>query len=277
MWTKTTLQQQQTMCNGLAVHNPYEGAAGAKPTTRIIDESNQPVCLDHLKGVCQLKRQKCKYFHPAGEQHSDEPRQVCEVYLLTGFCKFGLRCRDYHPPRPCGIPRCSPACTQKMTEISKQEAVAVAAQAKGAGIWQPSEVAKQLAATVHDVLLSDSTDLSPFVAAMSTAQPITDFEEEFHPIVMDTLWSTAPIFAKERLLAFVSCVITSGILPPRYLHRLFDFLHGSALAPDSNGADFTQLLQALLNHLPENQNLLHPTIISQYQQRLKILLKRHRM
>lgn len=61
---------------------------------------NKPVCLDYLKGICHEKRWKCNYAHPplqSNSKRAEEDIQVCEVWVLTGSCKFGENCRDYHP------------------------------------------------------------------------------------------------------------------------------------------------------------------------------------
>jgi hypothetical protein len=79
---------------------------------------DMPVCLDYLKGVCHMKRWKCKYAHPPlrlmakgvrTETEGKKGRRVCEVWLLTGFCKFGESCRDYHPPLDDNEFCCAPA------------------------------------------------------------------------------------------------------------------------------------------------------------------------
>eukprot|EP01006_Ploeotia_vitrea_P010963 TRINITY_DN2904_c0_g1_i1.p1 TRINITY_DN2904_c0_g1~~TRINITY_DN2904_c0_g1_i1.p1 ORF type:complete len:464 (+),score=44.31 TRINITY_DN2904_c0_g1_i1:153-1544(+) len=102
--------------------------------------NDQPICLDWLKGVCARKRWKCKFAHPSvffwgnTEKKTASPpnrphiqdqrkrrsrtltRPICGVWILTGFCKFGSSCRDYHPPLDIvGGPVCPPALTSKLT------------------------------------------------------------------------------------------------------------------------------------------------------------------
>eukprot|EP01006_Ploeotia_vitrea_P015021 TRINITY_DN41537_c0_g1_i1.p1 TRINITY_DN41537_c0_g1~~TRINITY_DN41537_c0_g1_i1.p1 ORF type:complete len:120 (-),score=3.85 TRINITY_DN41537_c0_g1_i1:332-691(-) len=86
------------------VHNPYActlpaQVAGPPPDPPIC----KPVCLDFLRGECGLRRESCSYAHP--ELHVLTKRsnlvidgkKVCPIWSLTGFCKFGPRCNDYHP------------------------------------------------------------------------------------------------------------------------------------------------------------------------------------
>lgn len=85
---------------------------------RTSQQSNtgRPVCLDYLKGKCNSKRWKCKYAHPALPCSAlDDSDDLCDVWMLTGFCKFGDMCRNYHPPLDeslLGIP-IAPPITQK--------------------------------------------------------------------------------------------------------------------------------------------------------------------
>eukprot|EP00668_Euglena_longa_P006271 GGOE01007450.1.p1 GENE.GGOE01007450.1~~GGOE01007450.1.p1 ORF type:complete len:224 (-),score=51.71 GGOE01007450.1:1391-2014(-) len=63
------------------------------------------VCLDYLKGQCGAKRFQCKYQHPdlvglhhqLDEVQSGAEKEVCEVWALTGRCKFGSKCNKLHP------------------------------------------------------------------------------------------------------------------------------------------------------------------------------------
>jgi len=64
------------------------------------------VCLDYLKGECTSKRFHCRFLHPdladlqlqCGSA-GDGAAQVCEVWALTGRCKFGPNCKKLHLPR----------------------------------------------------------------------------------------------------------------------------------------------------------------------------------
>jgi len=64
------------------------------------------VCLDYLKGECTGKRFHCRFLHPdladlqlqCGSP-TDGAAQVCEVWALTGRCKFGPNCKKLHLPR----------------------------------------------------------------------------------------------------------------------------------------------------------------------------------
>eukprot|EP01006_Ploeotia_vitrea_P022731 TRINITY_DN55140_c0_g1_i1.p1 TRINITY_DN55140_c0_g1~~TRINITY_DN55140_c0_g1_i1.p1 ORF type:complete len:494 (-),score=64.85 TRINITY_DN55140_c0_g1_i1:87-1535(-) len=73
-----------------------------KPRTEIPhgDNSN-PICLDHLKGICPKKRWRCKYAHPPlwllPTAPTNSSRQICTVFILTGTCKYGDRCYGIHP------------------------------------------------------------------------------------------------------------------------------------------------------------------------------------
>jgi len=59
------------------------------------------VCLDYAMGTCT--RAQCKYPHPDAtplhrmrEQYGHQG-VVCEVYALTGHCRFGAKCTKTHP------------------------------------------------------------------------------------------------------------------------------------------------------------------------------------
>eukprot|EP00667_Euglena_gracilis_P003559 EG_transcript_3567 len=76
----------------------------------------RPLCLDFLKGKCGRERTYCRYYHPQPGEVSlaaspapspsqaavegtvhDPARPICEVWTLTGFCKYGPRCWKQHP------------------------------------------------------------------------------------------------------------------------------------------------------------------------------------
>eukprot|EP00667_Euglena_gracilis_P025409 EG_transcript_29831 len=92
-------------------------ASAAPPATAPAEEKRQ-LCLDFLNGKCGRHRSRCRYYHPAPGEVSalptvcpqgkksvptiagtihDPARPVCEVWALTGFCKFGARCWKQHP------------------------------------------------------------------------------------------------------------------------------------------------------------------------------------
>lgn len=84
------------------------------------------VCLDYLKGVCNDKRYKCKFAHPpmplvteAKTLSTTSKQEVCDVWVLTGFCKFGDKCRFFHPQLDDGSVTCAPAITAKMSRKKK--------------------------------------------------------------------------------------------------------------------------------------------------------------
>eukprot|EP01012_Entosiphon_sulcatum_P032848 TRINITY_DN4170_c0_g1_i1.p1 TRINITY_DN4170_c0_g1~~TRINITY_DN4170_c0_g1_i1.p1 ORF type:complete len:622 (-),score=80.75 TRINITY_DN4170_c0_g1_i1:295-2160(-) len=112
---------------------PSPGAAGFTANKQVNGRGNggrrdpSAVCLDYLKGVCNDKRYKCKYVHPPmplgptlveapiGGDTVEQKQEVCDVWILTGFCKFGEKCRFYHPVLDeSSAPMCSPAFTAKM-------------------------------------------------------------------------------------------------------------------------------------------------------------------
>jgi len=72
------------------------------------------VCLDYAMGTCT--RNHCKYPHPdptplhrMREQYGHQG-VVCEVYALTGHCRFGAKCTKMHPATdaPLEVPPQSP-------------------------------------------------------------------------------------------------------------------------------------------------------------------------
>eukprot|EP00668_Euglena_longa_P008462 GGOE01010180.1.p2 GENE.GGOE01010180.1~~GGOE01010180.1.p2 ORF type:complete len:251 (-),score=51.93 GGOE01010180.1:1361-2083(-) len=83
-------------------------AKGPLPTKEPVDPSIR-VCLDFLKGRCN--RMRCKFLHPdlfqyqqlSGAVQAQAGRQICEVWAMTGQCKFGAKCNKLHPafiPQP---------------------------------------------------------------------------------------------------------------------------------------------------------------------------------
>eukprot|EP00667_Euglena_gracilis_P026971 EG_transcript_32933 len=83
----------------------------------------RPLCLDFLNGKCGRHRALCRYYHPqpgevtlvvpphaapdtlapvtppAAGHLNGPPHPICEVWALTGFCKYGPRCWKRHPQR----------------------------------------------------------------------------------------------------------------------------------------------------------------------------------
>jgi hypothetical protein len=69
------------------------------------------VCLDYAAGTCT--RNHCKYPHPdptalhwMRAQYGHQG-VVCEVYALTGYCRFGANCTKMHPAFT--VPPCVPS------------------------------------------------------------------------------------------------------------------------------------------------------------------------
>ena len=77
-------------------HRPARAARTASTK-----KTEKPLCLDFLKGKCHRFRNGCRYYHPEpGEVVPLEQfagTQVCEVWALSGFCKFGAKCWKEHP------------------------------------------------------------------------------------------------------------------------------------------------------------------------------------
>eukprot|EP00667_Euglena_gracilis_P011108 EG_transcript_11334 len=130
-----------TLCGSL----PLTGATGAKqpPPAREDKAENRRVCLDYLKGRCV--RRRCRFPHPdlsdyrqlSGAVQAQAGRQVCEVWAMTGQCKFGGKCSKLHPyiitkpaqsaPNPAAPPE-RPPCP----------APAPAPDAPGTPLWGPT-------------------------------------------------------------------------------------------------------------------------------------------
>eukprot|EP00668_Euglena_longa_P010433 GGOE01012630.1.p1 GENE.GGOE01012630.1~~GGOE01012630.1.p1 ORF type:complete len:334 (+),score=37.02 GGOE01012630.1:59-1003(+) len=105
-------------------HKQSRQALVTSPTTSTPCRSPEPpaarpLCLDFLNGKCGRQRAHCRYYHPqpgdvtlvvppnspgpacptaavAGTVN-DPARPICEVWALTGFCKYGPRCWKQHP------------------------------------------------------------------------------------------------------------------------------------------------------------------------------------
>eukprot|EP00667_Euglena_gracilis_P010469 EG_transcript_10661 len=68
-----------------------------------LGDMDVPICLDFLKGRCT--RTQCRFLHPdlsqyeqlSGAVHARAGRRVCEVWAMTGQCKFGAKCNRLHP------------------------------------------------------------------------------------------------------------------------------------------------------------------------------------
>lgn len=111
-------------------HNPYT-TPYTEPVQHYEYPSSPSVCLDYLKGVCTDKRYRCKFAHPPLPDHPTAPvlpaqeyeaAQICSVWMLTGFCKFGTKCRFFHPPIDESTALCAPAITTKMVAfMTKQQ------------------------------------------------------------------------------------------------------------------------------------------------------------
>eukprot|EP00667_Euglena_gracilis_P012189 EG_transcript_12502 len=104
------------------------------------------VCLDYLKGKCT--REQCRFVHPdltAYQQLSEAVeaqagREMCEVWAMTGQCKFGAKCNKLHPvmvTNPAGpgqiiaLPAAAAPATDAGTAAA--EAPAAAEDSEGAG------------------------------------------------------------------------------------------------------------------------------------------------
>jgi hypothetical protein len=124
-----------------SAQKPKKGKTGSSPP---------PLCLDYLNGTCSQLRQHCRYYHPKpGEAIQNVPlvapsANVCEVWALTGFCKFGKACWKSHPT--------SPQVTPTNNQISKP-------LTKNFEEWKStSHISKPLAKNVEDWKLSEGAD-----------------------------------------------------------------------------------------------------------------------
>eukprot|EP01012_Entosiphon_sulcatum_P031467 TRINITY_DN397_c0_g1_i1.p1 TRINITY_DN397_c0_g1~~TRINITY_DN397_c0_g1_i1.p1 ORF type:complete len:418 (-),score=55.98 TRINITY_DN397_c0_g1_i1:253-1506(-) len=103
------------------VGNTWEAPKRRGPVKR----TPPSVCLDYLKGVCNDKRYKCKFAHPPLPAVNDQTplpsakQDVCDVWVLTGFCKFGAKCKHFHPVLDDAAVTCAPAITAKMARKKK--------------------------------------------------------------------------------------------------------------------------------------------------------------
>eukprot|EP00668_Euglena_longa_P027194 GGOE01034021.1.p1 GENE.GGOE01034021.1~~GGOE01034021.1.p1 ORF type:complete len:364 (+),score=27.06 GGOE01034021.1:41-1093(+) len=75
----------------------------ASPSVHAAADMDVPICLDFLKGRCL--RKQCRFLHPDLSQyqqlstavHAQAGRHVCEVWAMTGQCRFGAKCSKLHP------------------------------------------------------------------------------------------------------------------------------------------------------------------------------------
>eukprot|EP00668_Euglena_longa_P010361 GGOE01012544.1.p2 GENE.GGOE01012544.1~~GGOE01012544.1.p2 ORF type:complete len:239 (-),score=85.86 GGOE01012544.1:644-1303(-) len=88
------------------------------------------ICLDYLKGKCT--REQCRFVHPdltAYQQLSEAVeaqagREMCEVWAMTGQCKFGSKCNKLHPvmvSRPTGPTITIPTPTTPCADVPNKE------------------------------------------------------------------------------------------------------------------------------------------------------------
>eukprot|EP01012_Entosiphon_sulcatum_P044887 TRINITY_DN5972_c0_g1_i1.p1 TRINITY_DN5972_c0_g1~~TRINITY_DN5972_c0_g1_i1.p1 ORF type:complete len:201 (-),score=11.23 TRINITY_DN5972_c0_g1_i1:138-719(-) len=90
--------------------------------------AERPLCLDFLKGKCKQNRYKCKFAHPAIEHITADAvtpapsgaPQICDVWRLTGYCKFGNKCRFSHCSSQAVPMCCSPAVTKRSADGSRR-------------------------------------------------------------------------------------------------------------------------------------------------------------
>eukprot|EP00667_Euglena_gracilis_P001913 EG_transcript_1914 len=82
---------------------PVAGTFLAGTSTASSPDADVPICLDFLKGRCS--RAQCRFLHPDLAQYEQlsgavlarAGRRVCEVWAMTGTCKFGAKCSRLHP------------------------------------------------------------------------------------------------------------------------------------------------------------------------------------
>eukprot|EP01006_Ploeotia_vitrea_P029734 TRINITY_DN62216_c0_g1_i2.p1 TRINITY_DN62216_c0_g1~~TRINITY_DN62216_c0_g1_i2.p1 ORF type:complete len:197 (-),score=23.77 TRINITY_DN62216_c0_g1_i2:740-1330(-) len=149
------------------VHNPYAvtpcAAIAGPPET---EPTCRPICLDYLRGDCGKHRESCTYAHPELHVLTErtnmivDGKKVCPVWALTGFCKFGPRCRQYHPHLEGAVPG-APPITHRMTRSSKVRARKLERarneKAKETGTGSTSKNTSPSAVTVQNNCASGST------------------------------------------------------------------------------------------------------------------------
>jgi len=124
------------------------------------------VCLDYAMGTCT--RNHCKYPHPdptplhrMREQYGHQG-VVCEVYALTGHCRFGAKCTKMHPAiaPPPWVPSPIPLPPQTVGHWSEMDAPPMAATASSPMIPAlPQHVTSHVAPAVRPVAAADGLGL----------------------------------------------------------------------------------------------------------------------
>jgi len=162
------------------VSNPKQQKNQAKTGGNSKATEQAAVCLDHLKGECTRRRWRCKFAHPDLSKFklSDGHAQLCEVWVLTGACKFGRKCEKLHPPRVEEEAAFPPPLTSKweayelrkalladgtaqneVTRLTKPESTP---ETEHQSVWDLAGIKQQLAVNGHEYQGSnhDSDDLS---------------------------------------------------------------------------------------------------------------------
>ena len=184
-------------------------------------EKARPLCLDFLNGNCGRLRAHCRYYHPEpGELLTQEQQKkagVCEVWALTGFCKFGDKCWKKHPaPGPTAPTTC----------------IAEPLTRKFQGWMQSQQAARQHAA---ESLSPTSPSFHP--ASESTPAPMPlPFEHHLRTAIMLLQHLTTN---PEHSLAMLCKAAVDGT--GLSFHELLPLVHAKALSELRSGWVFVQL------------------------------------
>eukprot|EP00667_Euglena_gracilis_P024405 EG_transcript_28060 len=162
---------------------PADGAASAPPVADV----DIPVCLDFLKGRCT--RAQCRFTHPdlrryeqlSGALHATSGRHVCEVWAMTGTCKFGAKCSRLHPvsvnpqPQPMMTVLLPVAVVPQPVLVTPPDVLAAPPQSQESVTSRPPLTASSPSPHSTPGMFSDPTVMGSPPLSPLTTPPLTSF------------------------------------------------------------------------------------------------------
>jgi len=179
-------------------------APATKCKTKSAWNKNQ-ICLDYLSGKCNVNRYHCKFIHPELKVDRDSPLlqskpgqpNVCKIYVLTGYCKFGNHCRDFHPalgevPQPKALP------PQQPLKLKKQRAKDGDQHPE----WHGMETG-----SLRD---SESCGTQEPMTPTTCTDPMTPWDPQTPPSPMSPVTPTLPMSCTSTVSSFSPLILSPG-------------------------------------------------------------------